>query len=200
MPTTPSPRTPTVATPNIEGIDNVQWQEPGETDKFVFDHPTGSLKWSNDGDKAKHADHLVEDDGFLAGIWRLDKKPNVFLKYRSEITIMEYVNLFQNDDDEDNPKPTKKRPASAAIEKEHVMKKPAKAMNITKSADENWKNKMKELKEELIKKEKAGKTTLDQKCKSKHSRVWHAVRSLLTKHSGPLDQLSEITRDILSKC
>ena len=66
------------------------------------------------------ADQIVEEHGFICGVWKVRSNSNVWFKWTSELTMLEFMesNNLSGDTSEDAPK-TKKKSMKA------VKKKPA---------------------------------------------------------------------------
>ncbi len=184
MMSTPSPQK---MNNNVEFDKAITFSEPLHDDKFVYDESEATLNWIAQTGTIREADQLLNDDGFLCGIWVLDAAKNVLMKYTSEVTILEYEQLVTPSKYPKDITPSqapKKRPASAPpvsiLKKKTAMAKPTPST-------------IKGIIEEMISEEKLTRFSTTRHCRG--SRVYHNVESQLRKIGKFTDKAHKAARD-----
>ena len=124
--TTPSPNKPKQTIPEEQVLVDMPSEKRAYWD-FTKKHPA----MINEAGKCVYPDDVVDEEGFITGVWKDSNNDNVWLRWKSEISVMEYVEALglDPDDEEDAGQNTKKsrtvskKPASATA-KSKLVKKP----------------------------------------------------------------------------
>lgn len=159
----------------------------------MFKESTGTVVWVSNG-QSRDADHIVQQDGFVMGLWHVG---DGLMKWLPEKSINEYVSLMEDADLFVGSEAVMKRPSAA--EGGPVRKKPAMSMDVRYPMPKGRfaSSKLDMFKAHVTAEELDGSNSMEYKCV--HFRVYHCTRNWLQKCGGDKDKLSSITRAILHR-
>ena len=187
--TTPSPKPKQKLDITIEDGD--------PTAQFFYDHATNTPVMLSGGQK-RDADNIVDDEGFIAGMWMKSAGllEEVWIKWASEITFSGYCESMGPTVIATKKGGTKKRPAASTTS----LKRPSSAMatNTMTKADQEF---VDEWIDNMIRYENSVKAQeLDRRVKNIHSRIYHKLAAQFVRQHIPLENiLSQSVAKCMSK-